>query len=780
MKIPFDIHYKSTSYPHKMTDRKSITSLIIASLALFSCNSVPQLSKHNIDKVVEAMTLEEKAFVVTGIEMDKGTDTHSAVIGSSAKRVKGAAGATHAIPRLGIPSIVFADGPAGVRIAPTRDGEDRTYYCTHFPIASLLSSTWNQELVEQVGHAIGEEAHEYGVDVLLAPALNIHRNPLNGRNFEYYSEDPLLSGKIAAAYVKGVQANGVGTSLKHFAANNHETNRTGVDVRMDERTLREIYLRGYEIAIREADPWTVMTSYNKINGLYTSEDEHLLEGILRNDWGYGGVVVTDWFGGKDTKAQVIAGNDLLQPGRVSQFEEIVSGVKDGSLDEKVLDRNVRRILSLIVRTPIFKGYRYGDNPDLKAHALVTRQSAVEGMVLLENRNSALPLSTDEKNIALFGNTSYRFIAGGTGAGNVNRAYTVSLLDGLSAAGLSVDRSLREEYEQAIARDDEEAAKKGKEENPFKAELPLPLPADYIPSAKNIEEYARTNDVAIITLGRRSGEFLDRTIADYNLSSAERKLITEVSRAFNEAGKKTIVVLNIGGVIETASWKSIPDAVLLSWQAGQEGGNSVADVITGKESPSGKLPMTWPLRAEDHKSSENFPHAEDYEFNFDAFLGKEKAPGDVKDYDWCNYAEGIYVGYRWFDKSKTEVSYPFGYGLSYTSFNYGEPTVSRRGDSMRLKVKVENVGGHSGKEVVELYVAAPGKSLDKPVKELKAFAKTDVLAPGESEVVELKFNISDLASYNPASSSWEVEKGDYRILVGASSADIRCEGSLHID
>ena len=754
-------------------------ALALAAAVLPACGGEPQLSEHNIDKVVKAMTPEEKALLVTGIEMDKGTDIHTAVIGASAQKVAGAAGATHAIPRLGVPSVVLADGPAGLRIAPTREGEERTYYCTHFPIASLLSSTWNQALVEEVGRAIGNEALEYGVDILLAPALNIHRNPLNGRNFEYYSEDPFLSGKIASSYVRGIQSNGVGTSLKHFAANNHETNRTGVDVRVDERTLREIYLRGYEITVNEADPWTVMTSYNKINGLYTSEDPHLLQDILRDDWGFGGAVVTDWFGGKDTKAQMRAGNDMLQPGRVSQYEEIVSGVRDGSLDEKCLDRNVAHILSLIVRTPTFRKYRYGNSPDLTAHAAVTRRSAAEGMVLLENRDEALPLSAGEKKVALFGNTSYRFIAGGSGSGNVNRAYTVSLLEGLSNAGLVVDAGLRGKYEAAIAREDEEAARAGKEENPFMAELPLPLPADYVPSVSEIEGYAKADDVAVITLGRRSGEFLDRTDADFNLSANERRLITAVSRAFRAEGKKTVVVLNVGGVIETASWKDIPDAVLLSWQAGQEGGNSVADVLTGKENPSGRLPMTWPVSWRDHKSSENFPRAEDYSFNFDAFLGKEKAPGNVKDYDWCNYAEGIYVGYRWFDKAGLKVSYPFGYGLSYTAFSYGEPRVSRDGDTVRLCLSVKNVGKRAGKEVVELYVAAPGKTLEKPVKELRAFAKTGLLAPGASEEVVLEFAVPDLVSYNPASSSWEVENGVYTILVGASCTDIRCRSRMEI-
>ena len=751
---------------------KPIVFALLAA-AMTACGpQVPQLGRASIDEVVEAMTLEEKAHLVVGTGM-AGFSGENAVVGETRKLVPGAAGTTYPIERLGIPSVVLADGPAGLRINPTRESDSQTYYCTHFPIGTLLASTWDQQLVEKVGEAIGNEVLEYGTDVLLAPALNIHRNPLCGRNFEYYSEDPVVSGKIASAYVRGVQNNGVGTSVKHFALNNQETNRMANDAHVSQRALREIYLKGFEIVVRESDPWTVMSSYNYLNGIYTSENPELQTAMLRDEWGFRGMVMTDWFGGKDAVAQMVAGNDMLQPGTDKQYEMIVSGVKEGRLDEAVLDRNVKRILEMILRTPRFQGYRFSNKPDLEAHAAVTRQSATEGMVLLKNENEALPLSAGTKRIALLGCTSYDFIAGGTGSGNVNRAYTVSLLDGLKQAGYELDGELKTAYEQHIAAENER--NRPDTTNRFAMFLPRPRPTEMMIPAARLQALAKAKDVALITLGRTSGEFLDRKKADFELTREEKALLNDVCRAFHAAGKKVVVVLNIGGVIETASWKNRPDAILCAWQAGQEGGNSVADVLSGKASPSGKLTMTFPVHFADAASSANFPI--DMAANMDISNSGEKK-NSLKNVDYTDYEEDIYVGYRYFDTFGKEVSYPFGYGLSYTTFEYAAPRVETTEDAYLVSVQITNTGKRAGKEAVQLYVAAPDRATaNKPEKELKAFAKTRELQPGETETLVLKLPKANLASFDTASSAWVVTPGSYDLLLGASSRDIRAKAAV---
>lgn len=750
--------------------KKQLCSMVLVATTFMACGpSTPQLGKASLDDVIAAMTLEEKAHLVVGTGMEGFENGDSAVVGETRSLVPGAAGTTYPIPRLGIPAIVLADGPAGLRINPTREGDTATYYCTHFPIGTLLASTWDQELVESVGKAIGNEVLEYGVDVLLAPALNIQRHPLCGRNFEYYSEDPLVSGKIAAAYVRGVQSNGVGTSIKHFAVNNQETNRMANDAQVSPRALREIYLKGFEITVKESAPWTVMSSYNYVNGVYTSENPELQTTLLRDEWGFKGMVMTDWFGGKDAVAQMKAGNDMLQPGYDKQYQDIVAGVKSGELEEAILDRNVKRILELILQTPRFKGYHFSDKPDLKAHAAVTRRSATEGMVLLKNDNDALPWPVDVKRVALFGCTSYNFIAGGTGSGNVNRAYTVSLLDGLKNAGYETDDRLKADYETHIAA---EAERLKPADGKYSAFMPVVLPDEITFDVTRLKELAAQTDVALITIGRGSGEFLDRESANFYLSKEKQQLMQDVCRVFHAAGKKVVVVLNVGGAIETASWKALPDAILCAWQGGQEGGNSVVDVLSGKTSPSGKLTMTFPVKFEDHASSVNFPINLRSDIDIvNANKGEKKH--DVKDVDYTRYEEDVFVGYRYFDSFDRQVSYPFGYGLSYTTFEYANPSVKADNGTYTVTVDVKNTGRMAGKEVVQLYVAAPNSArMNKPEKELKAFAKTKELKPGETVTVTLKVNAADLASYDEASASWVVDAGTYKFLVGASSRDIR--------
>lgn len=750
--------------------KKQLFSMALVATTFMACGpSAPQLGKASLDDVIAAMTLEEKAHLVVGTGMEGFENGDSAVVGETRSLVPGAAGTTYPIPRLGIPAIVLADGPAGLRINPTREGDTATYYCTHFPIGTLLASTWDQELVENVGKAIGNEVLEYGADVLLAPALNIQRHPLCGRNFEYYSEDPLVSGKIAAAYVRGVQSNGVGTSIKHFAVNNQETNRMANDAQVSPRALREIYLKGFEITVKESEPWTVMSSYNYVNGVYASENPELQTTLLRDEWGFKGMVMTDWFGGKDAVEQMKAGNDMLQPGYDKQYQDIVAGVKEGKLEEAVLDRNVKRILELILQTPRFKGYHFSNKPDLKAHAAVTRQSATEGMVLLKNDNGALPLPMDVKSVALFGCTSYNFIAGGTGSGNVNRAYTVSLLDGLKNAGYKTDDKLKADYEAHIAAEEERLKPEG---GKFSAFMPVVLPDEMTFDAARLKELAAQTDVALITIGRGSGEFLDRESANFYLSKENLQLVQDVCRVFHATGKKVVVVLNVGGAIETASWKAWPDAILCAWQGGQEGGNSVVDVLSGKASPSGKLTMTFPVKFEDHASSTNFPINLKSDIDIvNANKGEKKH--SVKDVDYTRYEEDVFVGYRYFDSFGKQVSYPFGYGLSYTTFEYANPSIEAGNGTYTVAVDVKNTGKMAGKEVVQLYVAAPNSvQMDKPEKELKAFAKTKTLEPGETATVTLTVNAADLASYDEASSSWVVDAGTYKFLVGASSRDIK--------
>lgn len=750
--------------------KKSIVAIMVTGIVLGGCSSKPpQLGEASIDDVVNAMTLEEKVLLLIGKDMDKQEDGNGAVVGTTTDMIPGAAGTTHAIPRLGIPSIVLADGPAGLRINPTREGDDKKYYATHFPIGTLLACTWDTNLVENVGQAIGNEVLEYGVDVLLAPGMNIQRHPLNGRNFEYYSEDPLVSGKIASAYVKGVQSNGVGTSVKHFVANNQETNRTATDAIVSQRALREIYLKGFEIAVKEAQPWTLMTSYNLLNGIYTSENPELLTTLLRNEWKYQGMVMTDWFGGKDAPAQVRAGNDMIQPGYRKQYDDIIEAVNNGSLDVKDVDRNVKRILELIVKTPKFKGYKYSNNPDLRAHATVTRQSAAEGMVLLKNDNKALPFSPQIKKIALFGNTSYDFIPGGTGSGNVNGAYTVSLLEGLKNAGYTSDNELKNIYEEHIAKEKMRLAPK--EEDTWAAWLPPKRPEEIIFAQQELNNYVANNDAAIITMGIYSGEFMDRTSKDFDIPENMLKLIADVSRSFKKAGKPVIVILNVGGAVETASWKNQPDAILLAWQGGQEGGNSVADILCGKGNPSGKLTMTFPLKLTDPYSSIDFPI--DINPNIEEFFNFDRKRGDVRNVDYTLYEDDIYVGYRYFESFDKPVSYPFGYGLSYTTFQYREPKLEKEGNKYIITIDITNIGECAGKEVVQLYVTPPNaKDLNLPHIMLKGFAKTKLLQPEETQIIKISLPIEELASFDEKNSEWIIYGGEYLFKICSSVKDIR--------
>ncbi len=786
----------------KSRHQKPFSLLIVAVLFIASVQSCKTTSTDNevVDKIASQMTLEQKAQLVIGTGMyfplpdsilaqmppgfggGEHDDTpYFQMVDRIRTYLPGAAGNSAEFPDLGISTQVLSDGPAGLRISPTRKGDSATYYCTAFPIGTVMASTWDTKLVESVGKAMGEEVLEYGSDVILGPALNIQRDPLCGRNFEYYSEDPLVAGKMAAAMVRGIQSNGVGTSIKHFAANNQETNRMSVNTIVSQRALREIYLKGFEIAVKESQPWTVMSSYNLLNGTYASESHDLLTNILRDDWGFKGYVMTDWGGGSDPVAQMLAGNDMVQPGSEQQIQAVIDGVTSGKITEEQLDINVKRILNVMLETPRYKGYSPSNKPDLDGHAGVTRQAASDGMVLLEN-NGALPLGSNVKSVAAFGNTSYDFISGGTGSGDVNEAYTVSLIQGLENIGYSVDKSLQETYETYLKNT---RATANRPDNFLAAMMGGKIPvAEMDLKASIAVDMASKTDLALITIGRNAGEGGDRQAkeGDFYLDKAEKDLIKNVCEAFHKADKKVVVILNVSGVIETASWSSMPDAVLCAWQPGQEGGNSVVDVLSGKVNPSGKLAVSFPLTYEDTPTDKNFPGNKvetegpvDDTPDQSGFSFMQRVPWEV------TYQEDIYVGYRYYTTFKVPVAYEFGYGLSYTTFDYSNLVLSSNEFTDKITVSVDliNSGSVAGREVVQVYASAPKGKMEKPEEELVAFGKTGMLEPGAAETLTFTIDASLLASFDESNSSWIAEAGSYSLKVGASSTKIKVEDTFSI-
>lgn len=760
-----------------MNYKKMVLAVAVGALSVtMTAQTAPQLNANNIEEVIKAMTLEEKAQLLVGGGND-GFVGSGAMLGHQKKFVPGAAGTTVAIPRLGIPATVQCDGPAGVHIDAHREGDSRNYYATGFPVGTCLASTWNTDLVRKVGEAIGNETLEYGCDVVLGPGMNLHRNPLCGRNFEYYSEDPVVTGLMGTAFVLGVQSQGVGVSAKHFAVNSQESDRTRVDERLSQRALRELYLKGFEMMVRKSNPWTIMSAYNKINGIYAQGNKDLLTNILRNDWGYKGIVETDWIGKREdlpVEQEVAAGNDLMMPGYPAQVKDIVNAVKSGKLDVNDVDRNVRRMLEYIVKTPRFKGYKYSGEPDLKAHAAITRQSSTEGMVLLKN-NAALPIR-GLKTVALFGVNSYDFMSGGLGSGAVNVGYSVDMVTGLKNIGVATTPQLTEIYQNYVKY---AKAKLKADKNPMMWFLNQGQPKlDEI----DITERCVANeepkaDAAIITIGRQAGEGMDRQInGEFNLSKTEQDMIFRVSDAFHAKGKKVIVIINSGSVMETASWRDRVDAILVAWQPGIEGGNSVADILTGKVNPSGKLTMTWPIAATDHPSTANFAKEYDmYTYKNMEGWGKGNIPG----VDFSNHEEDIYVGYRYFDTFKKDVAYPFGFGLSYTTFEMGKPSVKANGKNIEVSVTIKNTGKVAGKQVAQVYVTAPKGAYEKPAKELKAFGKTRELKPGESQTLKMTLEKRDLASFDEANSQWKVDAGNYLFQVGTDVESIKGTATLKV-
>ncbi|WP_028911169.1 glycoside hydrolase family 3 protein [Prevotella sp. MA2016] len=745
--------------------------MAVAAMGGHSLNATAQqLKAETIDEVVKAMTLEEKCHMVLGRGMHFNDEA----------KFPGTAGSTFSISRLGVPETYCADSQQGLRMSAKRPWDHREYYPTDFVASMTLASTWDREAAFKVGQGIGNEVREFGLDWILSPAMNLIRNPLCGRNHEYYSEDPYLSGTIAAGYVRGVQSEGTAACPKHFVANNQETNRNNNISQVSQRALREIYLKAFEIMVKESDPWTIMTSYNKLNGPYAVQNRELLTTIVRDEWGWKGMFVSDWNAGDDAVAAMMAGNDMLQPGQDRQYQAIFDAAKSGKLPMEVLDANVRRILEYVVKTHNFKGYQANSEPNLKAHAQVVRQVGADGIVLLKN-SGVLPLAG--KRVALFGCTSYDWISGGSGFGGTSLGrYTVSLVEGMRSAGYEVYKPLISLYTKHLADEEKRLFPNGR---PAFSLMPPARADEKQFTADELNAAIEGSDVAIISLGRKSGEAADRSESDFYLKEGEKQLIKAVSEAYHAKGKQVVVLLDICSPIDVASWQNQIDALVCTWQGGQESGFSVADVLCGKVNPSGKLPMTFQVKYGDAYADKNFPASVDDKTMGSMFMwGRNKDDAKKREpqanIDYTNYEEDIYVGYRYFDSFGKPVAYPFGFGLSYTTFAYENMSVSEANGVYTVKVDVKNTGKVAGRNVVELFVAAPNsKKLNKPEKELRNYAKTRLLQPGETETVVMTVKTEDLASFNEKASAWKTDAGTYSFLICSSASDVEAKATAKV-
>jgi beta-glucosidase len=661
--------------------------------------------------VIEVLTLDEKLTLLTGVGFSLGSPLEGA-----APFIPGVAGYTKALPEHDLPSLLLADGPAGLRFG--RDDTGRPVRrATAFPIATALASTWDQELAEEFGSALGKEARSHGIGVVLAPGMNIQRDPLGGRNYEYLSEDPLVSGVMAASIVRGIESEGVGATLKHFVANNQETNRTALDTIIDDNTLRSIYLRGFRIAVEEGRPSAIMTAYNLVNGTHTSQSEFLITDTLRGEWGFDGIVMTDWFAGDDPVAQVASGHSLLMPGSPGERDAISEAILTGELSDDQIDSAITPVVRQILRQRDAEPAEV----DWDQHANLARRIAADGMVLLKNGN-VLPLGDEVSRISLFGVGGYNTIIGGTGSGDVAEWTSTSIAEGLEAAGFILHEDIAAPTREAITAFTEQTPP------PQSIFDPVPYPDEIMFDPKTLALSAQTSDVAIFVLSRTTGEFRDRAVErDFELTAVERELLFAVSRAFAAESKDTVVILNVGGPVETDSWIENAAAVLVAWLPGQEAGHAVADVLKGSVNPSGRLTATWPRSYKDTSTAAHFPGARTGAGAVPAYGGFAQAePSEV------SYEEGLLVGYRFFDQADVSPAFPLGYGISFTSFKLVDFRIRTDDEEVGLMARIRNTGPVSGRTPVMAFVR-PGSSAHR---ELVGFAKSEVLAPGEQADVTI--------------------------------------------
>lgn len=653
----------------------------------------------DIQSLIKQMTLEEKAALCTGAGPWKTTP----------------------VERLGIPEMMVSDGPHGVRrVVGEESLSAKSLPATCFPTASCLASTWDKDLVYEMGEALAEEAIGLNVDVLLGPGANMKRSPLCGRNFEYFSEDPYLAGQLATSLIDGIQSKGIGTSLKHFAANNQEYQRFSISAEIDERTLREIYLPAFEAAVKQAKPWTVMCAYNKVNGTYCSENHKLLVDILKEEWGFEGFVVSDWGAVHDRVAALKGGLDLEMPGpKPGRVQTVVDAVRAGKLDEHILDEAVHRILSIVFKAAVTaKGAAF----DVQTHHELARKIASEGIVLLKN-NGILPLDKPQ-HIAVIGRAAETPHFQGGGSSHINPTKVSVPFNEIQQQAGSAELTYAEGYP---------------EDDSFLQNLI----DDAVKTAQNA-------DVALLYIALPSfkeSEGYDRP--DLDLTAQQIALI----RAVSSVQPRTVVIINNGAPVVMSEWIDGVAAVLEAWMMGQAGGGAIADVLFGRVNPSGKLAETFPLRLVDTPAYINFPGGN----------------GEV------HYGEGIFIGYRYYDAKRAPILFPFGFGKSYTTFEYSSPKVSTRTfkdiEGLTVTIDVTNTGKVAGKEIVQVYVHDRKSHLVRPPKELKGFAKV-ILQPGETKTVSIGLDFRSFAYYHPGYKQWITEGGEFDILIGASSADIR--------
>ncbi|MEG6533380.1 glycoside hydrolase family 3 C-terminal domain-containing protein [Caldibacillus thermoamylovorans] len=652
--------------------------------------------------IIQEMTLEEKASLMSGKDFWQSQN----------------------IDRLGIPSMFLSDGPHGVRkqaAAADHLGLNESIPATCFPTAATVANSWNVELVENMGKYLGKEAVAQKVNVLLGPGINMKRNPLCGRNFEYYSEDPYLAGKMAAGLIRGIQLNGISACVKHFAVNNQEERRMVIDTIVDERTLREIYLTAFEIAVKEGKTKTVMSSYNMLNGTHTNENIHLMRDILRDEWGFDGVVVTDWGGNNDRVAGLLAGNELEMPTTDGETDkEIVEAIKSGKIQEEVLDECVDRLLDLIFTTEKVFEKPHIDF-DTKEHHQMAQKVAEESIILLKNEGNILPLKKDAR-VAVIGDFAEEARYQGAGSSIVNPTILNHTLDCLDESGIKAIG-----FEPGFER----YGKKNKKKIDKACEL------------------ASRADVVLLYIGLdevTEAEGLDRE----NMKIPENQV--ELLHAIYEVNRNIVVVLSCGSAVEMP-WIDRVKGLVHGYLSGQAGAKAVLNVLSGKVNPSGKLAESYPIRYEDTPSFHHFP-------------GKEVS---------VEYREGPYIGYRYYDTANVPVLFPFGYGLSYTTFAYDDLKVSRKG----VTFNITNTGNHAGSEIAQLYVGCKSEAIFRPKKELKGFKKV-YLQPGETKEVTISFDDKTFRYFNVKTNQWEIEDAEYEIMIGASSVDIRLNGNLHVE